>query len=74
MPSTAVRDIRYDPETGCLWVAFVSNGRRYAYFDVPMDIYDAFRHAFSKGTFSNQHIRDQYECELAYDPKSEARH
>jgi hypothetical protein len=78
MPSTAIGKIEYDAKTHQLWVSFVTNGRRYAYFDVPFETYDAFRHAFSKGTFFNQHIRDQYECELVYDPKaivsSPARH
>ena len=59
MPSTAIGKIHYDPETRCLWVSFVTNGRRYAYFDVPPDVHDAFRQAFSKGTFFNRHIRDR---------------
>jgi hypothetical protein len=70
MPSAAIGKIEYDQKTRCLWVSFVTNGRRYAYFDVPMEIYDAFRHAFSKGTFFNRHIRDEYDCELVYDPKA----
>lgn len=68
MPSKAVRDIRYDPVSRRLWVGFVPTGRRYVYFDVPMDVYDAFRHAFSKGAFFNRHIRGNYECELVEDP------
>jgi hypothetical protein len=63
MPSTAVRDIAYDEETGTLEVTFVPTGRRYAYRKVPVEVFDAFRHAFSKGTFFNRHIRDGYECE-----------
>ena len=35
-------------------------GRRYIYDDVPPDVFDAFRVAFSKGTFFNHEIRDRY--------------
>jgi hypothetical protein len=72
MPSTAIGKIDYDDETQQLWISFVTNGRRYVYASVPLEVYEDFRHAFSKGTFFNQHIRDQYECELVYDPKADA--
>jgi hypothetical protein len=64
MPSSAVRDIRYDEETETLFVTFVPTGNRYAYRRVPPDIYDDFRAAFSKGTFFNRHIRDHYDYDL----------
>ena len=35
-------------------------GRRYIYDDVPQDVFEAFKAAFSKGTFFNQEIRDRY--------------
>jgi hypothetical protein len=59
MPSTVIRSHSYDPETGELKITFVT-GRRYAYDDVPQDVADAFKAAFSRGTFFNQHIRDHY--------------
>ena len=40
-------------------VTFVT-GRRYIYEDVPPQVSDAFRSAFSKGTFFNGEIRDRY--------------
>jgi hypothetical protein len=40
-------------------VTFVT-GRRYVYEDVPPDVFEAFRGAFSKGTFFNREIRDCY--------------
>ena len=64
MPSSAVRDIRYDDETKTLWVTFVPTGKRYAYRRVPLEIYDDFRAAFSKGTFFNRFIRDQFDYDL----------
>ncbi len=69
MPSTAIGRIEYDEGTRQLFVDFVTNGRRYVYFDVPPDEVEAFRHAFSKGTYFNAHIRDQYRHELVFDPK-----
>ena len=59
MPSTAIRFFRYDPATRQLHVTFVT-GRRYIYGDVPPQVSDAFRSAFSKGTFFNGEIRDRY--------------
>lgn len=61
MPSTAVRDIAYDPPSRTLWVTFVPTGKRYAYRSVPLDEYEAFIHAFSKGTYFNRYIRDRYD-------------
>jgi hypothetical protein len=59
MPSTVIRNYLYDPGKRELWITFVS-GRRYIYEDVPLDVFDAFRTAFSKGTFFNREIRDRY--------------
>jgi hypothetical protein len=59
MPSTAIRSFRYDPATRQLHVTFVT-GRRYIYDNVPPDVFDAFKAAFSKGTFFNHEIRDRY--------------
>lgn len=61
MPSTAVRDIEYDPSSRTLWVTFVPTAKRYAYRSVPLDVYEDFIHAFSKGTFFNRFIRDRYD-------------
>ena len=59
MPSTAIRYFRYDSATHELQVTFVT-GRRYIYDDVPSDVFDAFRAAFSKGAFFNHEIRDRF--------------
>ena len=65
MPSTVIRRFLYVPDTRELTIEFVS-GRRYLYLDVPPEEVDAFRSAFSKGTYFNRNVRHHYECrELA---------
>jgi hypothetical protein len=59
MPSNAIRHFRYDAAKRQLQVTFIT-GRRYIYDDVPQDVFEAFKAAFSKGTFFNQEIRDRY--------------
>jgi hypothetical protein len=59
MPSTAIRYFRYDPAKRELDVTFVTR-RRYIYEGVPPEVFDAFKAAFSKGTFFNREIRDRY--------------
>ena len=59
MPSTVIRRFDYRPNSQELEVLFVT-GRRYIYFQVPPDEVEAFRAAFSKGTYFNRHIRDRY--------------
>ena len=61
MPSTVIREARYDPDREVLDILFTT-GRRYLYHDVPPQAADAFRAAFSKGRHFNAHIRDQYDC------------
>ena len=68
MPSTAIGKIDYDLDKQLLFIDFVTNGRRYAYLGVKPETYAAFRNAFAKGTYFNDHIRDRFECELVYDP------
>jgi hypothetical protein len=60
MPSTAIRNIFYDPAKQELRVTFVT-GRRYVYTGVPADVYSAFKTASSRGAFFNLEIRDRYE-------------
>jgi hypothetical protein len=60
MPSTVIRNYLYDPAKSELWITFVT-GRKYVYAAVPQDVFDAFKSAFSRGTFFNREIRDHYE-------------
>jgi hypothetical protein len=67
MPSTSIQKTLYDPQTRCLSVWFVTSGKRYDYVDVPPETYAAFRKAFVKGRFFNNHIRDRYQHHLVPD-------
>jgi hypothetical protein len=70
MPSTAIKDIAYDPVRRTLDVTFISNGRRYRYFEVTLDEYEELRHAFSKGAWFNTHIKPEHRYELLFEPSS----
>ena len=59
MPSTVIRYFRYNATERELHVTFVT-GRQYVYEDVPPDVFEAFRGAFSKGTFLIRKIRNCY--------------
>ena len=61
MPSTVIKRFNYRAETSELEILFVT-GRRYLYTDVPPEEADAFRSAFSKGSYFNRQIRDRYAC------------
>jgi KTSC domain-containing protein len=61
MPSTVIRRFVYDQSGHALWVEFVT-GRRYVYSDVPEEVAQTFRQAFSKGVYFNTRIRDQFPC------------
>ena len=60
MPSAAIKRIAYDETHQRLSVWFVPSGLRYDYFDVPPELYAAFRAAGSKGRFFNARIRDRF--------------
>lgn len=59
MPSQVIRHFSYDPDARRLHVTFVS-GRRYRYDEVPPDVAQEMRLAFSKGQFFNRRIRDAF--------------
>ena len=59
MPSSVIRRFVYDEMEQQLWVEFTT-GRRYVYSDVPHEVADAFRSAFSKGIYFNTRIRDRF--------------
>jgi len=60
MPSTVIRRFDYRHEASELEILFTT-GRRYLYRDVPPDVADAFRAAFSKGRYFNARIRDNFD-------------
>ncbi len=62
MPSSVIRRFDYAAPERRLDVTFVT-GRRYVYLDVPEDVAEGFRAAFSKGEYFNARIRDHFAYE-----------
>jgi hypothetical protein len=67
MPSTSISKSEYDPQNEVLSVWFVASGKRYDYEGVPPEVHAAFRNAFAKGRFFNDHIRDRFRYRLISD-------
>lgn len=59
MPSTVIRAWNYDEAERRLDVLFVS-GKRYSYHDVPAEVAEEMRAAFSKGSYYSRNIRDRF--------------
>jgi hypothetical protein len=59
MPSSVIRQFRYDEASSTLLIIFQS-GKRYRYLDVPSETHKGLREAFAKGAFFNTHIRDKF--------------
>ncbi|RWM07000.1 KTSC domain-containing protein [Mesorhizobium sp.] len=60
MPSTSIRKTEYDPTRRILSVWFVASGKCYEFEGVPPETFAAFRAAFAKGRFFNDHIRNHF--------------
>lgn len=59
MPSSVIRNWRYDPAERRLDILFVS-GRCYSYHQVPPRVAAEMQTALSKGSYFNRHIRDYF--------------
>lgn len=57
--SSNVEQIGYDDLTQTLQVNF-KNGSKYQYYEIPADLYKAFRGAPSIGNFIAKHIKGKY--------------
>ncbi|SJM34514.1 KTSC domain-containing protein [Mesorhizobium delmotii] len=64
MPSTSIRKTEYDPDSRILSVWLVAGGKRYEFKDVPPETFAAFKAAFAKGRFFNDHIRNHFRYRL----------
>ncbi|WP_077381734.1 KTSC domain-containing protein [Mesorhizobium prunaredense] len=64
MPSTSIRKTEYDPERRTLSVWFVASGKCYQFEDVPPETFAAFKAAFAKGRYFNEHIRNHFRYRL----------
>jgi len=60
--SSSIAAIGYAEDTEMLEVEFAT-GRVYRYFGVSDGVHEKFLAAPSKGSFFNEHIRDDYPCE-----------
>lgn len=58
--SKAIREIDYDPETQQLHVTF-HHGGTYTHAGVPVDLYERFLEAPSKGRFYNDVLIGRYQ-------------
>ncbi|MER9632216.1 KTSC domain-containing protein [Mesorhizobium sp. M0296] len=64
MPSTSIRKMEYDLDRRTLSVWFVASGTRYEFEGVPPETFAAFRAAFAKGRYFNDHIRNCFRYHL----------
>ncbi len=67
MPSTVIHHFDYDEANHKLRVVFIS-GIAYDYLNVPKDMYEKLKNAFSKGEFLNKHIKGKYPYEKIENP------
>ncbi len=63
--STQVSAFGYEPKTQEFAVRFRASGETYLYKGVPADVFDAFMHAHSKGSFVHHHVKGKFDYELA---------
>ncbi|MER9176630.1 KTSC domain-containing protein [Mesorhizobium sp. M0955] len=64
MPSTSIPKMEYDLDRRILSVWFVASGKRYEFEGVPPETFAAFRAAFAKGRYFNDHIRNNFRYRL----------
>jgi hypothetical protein len=62
MPSSVIKKYFYKPELQILTIVYVS-GAVYDYLEVPQNIFDDFRAAFSKGIYLNKNIKPNFRYE-----------
>jgi len=60
IPSTAIKKIKYDPQTKELYVTFQGSNKRYWYPRVPKEKVEELMEAPSKGEYFMKNIHDQY--------------
>ena len=58
MPSSVIQRMIYDAKTRTLEILFRGARGRYRYFEVPLDVWGAFRFAPSKGTYLNETFKE----------------
>jgi KTSC domain len=61
--SSVIRSVGYDAASSILEVEFVASGDVYAYYDLPLSVYDELLSAESMGAYFNEYIKDLYACQ-----------
>ena len=59
--SSAMCAVGYDSASRRMKITFIQ-GKTYDFCGVPQHVHKGLMRAGSKGTYYNEHIRDQYEC------------
>jgi len=59
MPSSVIASFHYNGAQHALDVVF-NSGNVYRYLNVPEEVYESMKNAFSKGTFLNTEIKPKY--------------
>lgn len=59
--SSAISAVGYDPDTQNMKITF-TQGHTYDFCRVPRNIYEGLMHAYSKGAYYNDNIKDRYTC------------
>ena len=59
--SSAICAVGYDVASRLMKITF-TQGKTYDFCRVPQHVYEGLIRSGSKGTYYNDHIRDQYEC------------
>jgi hypothetical protein len=62
MPSSVIAFMHYDPDRSVLRIGY-NSGAVYEYKDVPDQVYNKMKNAFSKGEFLNREIKPKYKFE-----------
>lgn len=66
MPSSVIQKYYYKPELQILTIVYVS-GAVYDYLEVPQEVFDDFRAAYSKGIYLNKNIKPNFRYEKKED-------
>jgi hypothetical protein len=59
MPSAVIQTMRFDPMQKILEIVFRGARGAYRYFEVPLEEWQRFRNAPSKGTYLNQFFKSK---------------
>lgn len=70
IPSTAIKNVKYDPKTQELWVTFQGSSKKYWYPRVPKEKVEEMMQAPSKGEYFIKNIHDVYTVNPGHKPSN----